>query len=199
MNYNHFKIHNVISDGKITSNFYYEKLLIQLEKISKSNDRLADNYSINSVQLDKHLSFDLLTDSNDKIISFSGVFNGGRYPEGVYRVLNRTWVSPEYRVKHGKFKFLTSKFILNQQLEVLEKKLKLVFVSRERPTGANFLKKWRQTRSDSDLWKLSEDFVQVVPDIEKKSCYQFICNREFEKSDWKPKHLSLVEWQKLPD
>ena len=199
MNHNHFQIHNVISDGIVTSEKYFDKLVSLLNQISKSDDRLAANYSIESVQLDKHLSFDLLADPEDKIISFAGVFSGGRYPEGVYRVLNRTWVAPEHRVDHGKFKYLTSKFILNQQLQVLEKRLKLVFVSRERPTGGLFLEKWRRSRTDSDLWTVSEDLVQVVPDVEKKSCYQFICSRQFGKSHWHPKRISLDEWRKLPE
>ena len=35
-----------------------------------------------------------------ELIGFSGVYNGGRFPKGVWRVFDRTWTSPRFRV-HG--------------------------------------------------------------------------------------------------
>ena len=136
-----FKVINVIDNGKTVSEWItpLEKLL---EKISSGADRLAKNYSLQNMNLQDHLSFDILVNEKNEIISFAGVYNGGRFPEGVYRVLNRTWVHEDYRVQHGAFAYLTSKYILPVQCERLRAKLKLVFVSRERLTGRRFLLKW---------------------------------------------------------
>lgn len=191
-----FKVINVIDNGKIVSEWItpLENLLL---KISSSHDRLAQNYSLENMKLQEHLSFDILVNEKNEIISFAGVYSGGRYPEGVYRVLNRTWVHEDYRVSHGAFLYLTSKYILPLQLERLKAKLKLVFVSRERLTGRRFLLKWAQHQLEPELWKVSNDLVQVVPNIEKKSCYQYVCCYSFASSDWSPKALSPELWQKL--
>lgn len=191
-----FKVINVIDNGKTVSEWItpLEKLL---EKISSGADRLAKNYSLQNMNLQDHLSFDILVNEKNEIISFAGVYNGGRFPEGVYRVLNRTWVHEDYRVQHGAFAYLTSKYILPVQCERLRAKLKLVFVSRERLTGRRFLLKWARHQPVSDNWKVSETFVQVVPNIEKKSCYQYICVRKFSSVFWDPKTISEELWQKL--
>lgn len=191
-----FKVINVIDNGKIVSEWItpLEKLLL---KISSSSDRLAQNYNLENMRLQEHLSFDVLVNEKNEIISFAGVYSGGRYPEGVYRVLNRTWVHEDYRVSHGAFLYLTSKYILPMQLERLKSKLKLVFVSRERLTGRRFLLKWAQHQPQPELWKVSEAFVQVVPNIEKKSCYQYICSQSFSEVVWNPQTLPLASWEKL--
>jgi hypothetical protein len=191
-----FKVINVVDNGKIVSDWItpLEKLLNQ---ISVGTDRLAKNYSLENIKLHEHLSFDILVNEKNEIISFAGVYNGGRYPEGVYRILNRTWVHEQYRVSHGAFAYLTSKYILPEQLERLHDKLKLVFVSRERLSGKGFLLKWAQHQPHSEQWKVSEGLVQVVPHIEKQSCYQYICMKEFLPTSWNPKIISADEWRKL--
>ena len=193
-----FKVINVIDNGKIVSEWItpLEKLL---QKISSGSDRLAQNYSLENMKLSEHLSFDLLVNDENQIISFAGVYNGGRYPEGVYRVLNRTWVREDYRVSHGAFAYLTSKYILPVQLQRLASKLKMVFVSRERLTGRRFLLKWAQHQPKADLWSVSENFVQVVPNVEKKSCYQYICSFSFVETNWNPKTLKPQQWLELAD
>jgi hypothetical protein len=191
-----FSVINIINNGQVVSEWItpLEKLL---QKISSGEDRLAQNYSLQNMKLAEHLSFDILLNEKNEIISFAGVYNGGRYPEGVYRVLNRTWVHEDYRVSHGAFLYLTSKCILPVQLERLKSELKLVFVSRERLTGRRFLHKWVQHQEQPELWKVSEDLVQVVPNVEKKSCYQYICVRSFAPVEWVAKSVTPDLWQKL--
>ena len=191
-----YKVINVIDEGKVVSEWIVP-LETLLHKISKSSDRLALNYSLENMSLKEHLSFDILLNQVNEIISFAGVYNGGRYPEGVYRILNRTWVREDYRVKHGAFAYLTSKYILPAQFERLKNKLKVVFVSRERLTGRRFLLKWVQHQPDFSVWTVSDQFVQVVPGIEKKSCYQYICSRAFADADWKPNKISSSQWERL--
>lgn len=193
-----FRVVNVISDGQIVSE-WYSKLETLLAKISSSSDRLAANYDLNRMDLSGHLSFDVLVNSNDSIVSFAGVYNGNRYPEGIYRVLNRTWVAEELRVKHGAFPMITSKLILPQQLERFRDRMKVIFVSRQRLSGRLFLEHWRQRQSCSEDWKVSSTLVQIVPDVEKKSCYQFICSRHLQDAHWEPKRISKNDWHSLPE
>ena len=51
--------------------------------------------------VERRLIFTVGRDRDSKeLIGFSGVYNGGRFPEGVWRVFDRTWTSPRFRV-HG--------------------------------------------------------------------------------------------------
>ena len=135
--------------------------------------------------------------ADNEIVSFAGVYNGGRYPEGVYRILNRTWVAESFRVKDGAFPFLSSKYILPVQLENLQSELKIIFVSREKPSGRLFLKRWRENQPDPSDWVLSEKMIQVVPEVYKRSCFQHICYKKFFEVKWTPVHIEEKAWHEL--
>lgn len=193
-----YTVVNILSRGVLDPK-WKQPIEALLEEISNGSDRLAHNYSLKNMDLPGHLSFDVLIDKHNNIISFSGVYNGGRYPEGVYRILNRTWVAKEARVSHGSFKYLTSKYILPAQLKNFSADLKLIFVSRANTAGRLFLKKWQSRQNPEENWQVSENLVQVVPGVHKKSCFQYICSRSFAAVDWNPDTLTESEWNSLSD
>lgn len=190
------KVVNAVSKG-VVADEWKAPLHGLFEKISAQSFAKAINYLPENMDLAGHLSFDLLVDSNNRILSFAGVYNGGRYPEGVYRVLNRTWVSEALRVQHGAFPYLSSRLILPVQLQALAGQLKLIFVSRESLRGRLFLQKWKQNQPDSELWNVSDKLVQVVPGVKNQSCFQFICTRNLVPVNWNPEQITTEEWSKL--
>lgn len=192
-----FKVVNIVLNGKISSPGWMLKLENLLKTIQDGKHRTSENYSLDRMELDKHLTFDLLVNNQDEIISFAGLLNGGRYPDGIYRVLNRTWVAEEYRVNHASFPFLTSRFILSEQIARHRPQLKLIFVSRERLAGRLFLKRWCRQQPRDEEWQLSQKLIQVVPEVEKKSCYQYICFRNLCGVEWTPKSVTPEQWQLL--
>ena len=187
------RVVNAVKNGVFSSE-WQEPLLKLLEGISQSPHRLAGNYHPENMDLAGHLSFDLLVTREGEIVSFAGVYNGGRYPEGVFRILNRTWVADSLRVQHGAFPFLTSGLILPVQLANLADDLKLIFVSREKPAAKHFLRKWRARQAEPAQWQISGKMVQVVPDVDKASCFQYICSRKLKPVEWHPAQISEVEW-----
>lgn len=188
------RVVNAVSNGVISPE-WQNPLFSLLETISRSSHHLAANYRLENMDLAGHLSFDLLVNPGGQIVSFSGVYNGGRYPEGVYRILNRTWVAESERVMHGAFPFLTSKLILPVQLEQLSEKLKLVFVSREKPAAKFFLRKWRLQQPDPERWQISENMMQVVPKVNQASCFQYICFKELRPVNWQPVQITELQWE----
>jgi hypothetical protein len=191
-----YQVENAVSNG-VVSEKWRQPLDTLLREIAAGSHRLASNYHPDHIDLAGHRSFDLLLDRSGRIVSFCGVYNGGRYPEGVYRILNRTWVADSLRVGHGVFPFLTSKYILPVQIENLRDELKLIFVSREEPSGKFFLRKWRERQSEPQHWQVSENMIQVVPGVSKASCYQYICSRRFQPVNWNPQQIDEAQWAAL--
>ena len=198
MNDRNWRVVNAFTNG-VACDEWAPKLQQLLLKISSGPDRLAKNYTLENMYLPGHLSFDLLVNENDEILSFCGVYNGGRYPEGIYRVLNRTWLSNDLRISHGAFPFLTSTYILPFQLKKCAADLKLIFLSRENRSGRLFLKKWQAHQPASENWSVSDKMIQVVPGVEKKSCFQFICQRSFSPVTWNSKTIDEKDWLRLKD
>ncbi len=191
------RIVNVVTRGQISSE-WSEPLEILFDRISRSKDRLAENYKLKNVDLSGHLTFDLLVDDNEKIISFAGIYNGGRYPEGVYRILNRTWTCESHRVSHGAFPFLASKLILPNQLLRHAADLKLIFLSRQEAKGRLFLKRWVRHQTDAQSWEISNSFVQVAPESMKKSAFHHICFQKLKPIEWSPLNVDESVWKSLP-
>lgn len=178
-----------------------DRFLAGIEEIQNLDDPKAANYLPENFGFEKHLRIDLLMgyDENQDahLMGFCGVFNGGRFPEGVYRILNRAYVFPNFR--SPKFAALLSQYVLPKQIEEEKEKLKFIFVSREKPWGKNFLADWVTHFAPDSEWKVSEKMYQVVPKGWRKGCFQYIAYREFEPSLWKPEKIDEKTWARLED
>jgi hypothetical protein len=144
-------------------------------EIQKSNDPKKRNYLIARLDLHRHLTFDLLVEGTS-IVSFCGIYSGGRYPEGTYRVLNRCFVNPLYRTRTlGSFANLNSQFLLKEQLNEFKNNIELPFISREGRMGFNFLCFWAKKCAPTPGWIVSDTMVHVVPESFDSPAYQHIC------------------------
>ncbi|MBC85728.1 MAG: hypothetical protein CL677_01005 [Bdellovibrionaceae bacterium] len=189
------RVVNIVHKGEITHTGFYDQLLTLCEAIQKE-DKKGINYSPDSLRLVEHLSFDLLLDEDERILSFCGLFNGGRYPPGVYRALNRTWFHPSVR-NSGPFSFLASNYILPQQLEQCGTEISTLFISREGRFGHHFLEFWKRHQADHTNWTLSSGFVHVAPEGSTQSCYQRILKKQIRPPAWLPESIDLDTWQAL--
>lgn len=130
-----------------------------------------ENYT-QSLHIEKHLIFTMGLDmESHELIGFSGVYNGGRYPEGVYRIFNRTFTNSKYRV-YGKVPAFHSTCIFPHHFHYLKTHAKVLFFSRE-----GFAKKsiQRICKSLKDItktdWIQPKGFYKVAPG-KRKANYQ---------------------------
>ena len=180
---------------------YLAKLEIDIESQKEGFGRLYSNYKIQKLDLESHLCFDLLLDSDSgEIVGGAGVFNGGRYPDGVYRVLNRSFIMPKFRTK-GLFPLLNTRHLLVKQLKDYRQDIKLAFVSRQGRNGAGFLtwwtKKFGALNESAPKWTVEHDFVHVAPGSNRQSGFHNIAWASFEQVDWSPKKIGLDQWLSL--
>lgn len=153
---------------------WISRFLKKAYEISKSDDPKAQNYSEKNLDLLNHLSFDLLA-IDDNIIAFCGIYNGHRFPTGVFRILNRCYVAPDHRVKKlGNFSQLNSQKLLPIQLQEFQQEIKLGFASREGINGHLFLEKWSSLQKNLH-WTVSDHLYHVAPQSNKSTAFQHIC------------------------
>lgn len=178
------------------------KYLYQLEEFSKnSNDLYKENYFIKNLQAEKHLALDCLVDSHDKIFALSGVFNGGRYPQGVYRVLNRLWARKDLRT--GQWSPFLTKSFLKDHLFEFNDIFRIVFVSIQGEKGKRFLNNYWKSKEAPKWgqgWKFYPKIVKVAP-CNKKSCHQYVIFNQRDKGDlvWPTCGITKQEYDKLLD
>jgi hypothetical protein len=174
-----------------------------LAGIAEGDDRRKINYSGKRLDLENHLAFDLLLDAaSEEVLAFCGVYNGGRYPKGVFRVLNRVYVHPKFRNPKGLFEALGKQTLLSQTLLPFHlwkysDEIKTAFVSREAPLGRHFLKRWLLNNAPDQNWQMKNDLVHVAPGGKDQSCFQFVVYRQFEGEEWAPPTIGESDWKNL--
>lgn len=157
---------------------------------------LVENYSPKNLDIENHLIFSCLKYEHS-IIAFCGIYNGSRYPEGVYRILNRSFIIPQKRTL-GIYDCFLSKHIVHEQLRLTQHLLGTLFISRPGRSSKTFLEFWKANCAPRHLeWSISERFVHVAPRGEKRDCYQYICSADLRQTSWAPRTLSEQEWLQL--
>ncbi|MFN8792572.1 MAG: hypothetical protein ACK5Y2_14045 [Bdellovibrionales bacterium] len=188
-------IESVVSDGAVNTEAL-DRLLRDLDNL-RCRASLKPNYSLEGLEIQKALGFDVLRRDSGEFIAMSGVLNGGRYPDGIYRVLNRAYFNPKYRTSHFSTSAWASKYILPWQIEKYREKFKLIFVSRERPSGRRFLKYWVQNLAPDRSWLVSNRMVHVAPKGQGQGCFQYIAYKEYSPVTWAFNSISEQEWRLL--
>lgn len=174
--------------------YWLSCFLKKAHEISKSDDPKAQNYTEKNLDLFNHLSFDLLTLENT-IIAFCGVYNGNRFPTGVFRILNRCYVHTDHRSKKlGTFSQLNSQLLLPLQLQEFQDQIKLGFASREGINGRLFLEKWSALQLNRK-WSTSDHLYHVAPQSDESTAFQYICYHGDSSYLDKMNYTSISEWK----
>lgn len=177
---------------------WQRRIAQELDVLGDQMGRKNRNYSPDKLDIEGHIAFHALVDENDHLIAFSGVYNGGRFPEGVYRILNRSFVHPQFRREDGRFEYLSSRHLVPHQLEKLGDEVKLPFVSREGRWGGSFLEDWCERYSPKGWgnWEVPTEFYNVMghSDVDHNG-FQKVALPSRAKNLWEPEKLTLEEWQ----
>lgn len=188
-------IESVVTDGKINGESF-ERLMRDLSGL-RCRDSLRPNYTAEGLEIEKTLSFDVLRRETGEFIAMSGVLNGGRYPDGVYRVLNRVYFNPKYRSTSFTSSSWASRYILPWQIRKYREKFRLIFVSRERPSGRHFLNYWVRNLAPDRDWVVSDRLVHVAPRGQNQRCFQYIAYKEYAPVSWNYNSVDEQEWRLL--
>jgi hypothetical protein len=196
LDYSELKLIHVASQGQlICEQHYVDMIQHECQKILASGHRLAANYSWDNLQVREHQNFDMLL-HGDEIVTWCGLYNGLRYPAGVFRIMNRLYLNPLYR--QALYPAYARDMIYPYQLAQNVDKIKVLFLSRDDIKGKFHLKRWVKYHCGEPGWRVSKNMVQVS-DCRKRSCYQYIAFKTREPVDWFPDTVTEAQWLELPE
>lgn len=187
----------IVDNGRIVCEPHWLKRVeAEAQKMSESGHKFAANYCPKRLQLESHLSFDALV-LGDEIVTWAGLYNGGRFPPGVFRIMNRLYMNPKFRSPTCAYRPYARIKILPFQMEHYKDQIKRLILSREGSNAPYFLRRWVKYNAPDDGWQISEQMVQVAP-AEKRSCFQFIAYKDYADVDWTPRAVTPSQWESLP-
>lgn len=171
---NQYSVVPVIRDGVIVDNI---AAFVLAQIIKAINDPNAINYmDENRLHLNGHRCFDLLVDANGDVVCFSGMYHRDSWPEGFYRISNRTYVDPTFRT--STYNFFNPTFIGPAQIAETPD-CKLAMISRENPKGKYYFRALQRRVPFYTDWTISDKMMQVFP-TEEKSSYQYVIYKSYD-------------------
>lgn len=189
---------SIVSKGKLVCDSdWLDRIKYECQEIiTRAQDKFFQNYTYESLDIFNHQSFDLLL-INNSLAGWGGLYNGGRYPRGVFRIMNRLYLRPEFRSTSFYVPYFR-KIVYPQQLQENIDEIKLLFLSRNDLKGRYHVNRWAKHGAAEEGWRVSKNMVQVAH-CEKKGCYQYIAYKKFHEVEWNPKQITEKEWLGLPD
>lgn len=188
----------IVRRGKVINKSALKLLEDALNSYGPAFGRKWRNYLTDALDLTGHLAYDICIDRRTRgVICGCGVYSGNRYPQGVFRVMNRSFVMPDFRQK-GPYELLSTRLLLGKQLDELKDEISACFVSREGPFGHYFLKRWSKQYSSyypgEESWQVPPQFFKVVPKGRSASAYQSIAFRGPLFQIWQPEEVDRDRW-----
>jgi hypothetical protein len=189
-------VKNVITDGQVADDVLYDQLLSLIRDIQLSDDHLKINYAVDRLDLHGHKSFDVLLADNGDIICFSGLYHRDAWPNGFYRISNRTYVVPKYRTTS--YNFLNPSFIGPSQIARHSTDIKMAFISRELPKSRFYFKKLQKIVPYYYDWKISNNMVQLFNSNQSTS-FQYIIHNGSVNDIGQFNSITEDQWKSLKD
>lgn len=199
---NDFQIINVSNNGILNENFIDKFYQFCFDNITEDTTKLFDNYTPKNLDLENHLTFDCLVDKDNTIIGFCGVYNGGRYAEGTYRIGNRMFKNQNYRVN---FPILSlTRFLIAEQIERIHNHVDIVFISMHEDNKQKIFHKFlshininKIVMQNFNNWTIEDNYFHVAPNGNNQNCYQQIVWSSKTNSKIKIPMITLDEYNRL--
>lgn len=172
----------------------------------EENNWLRYNYTKENLILEEHSGYGVVFQtSTGKPMVMGGVFNDGRYPSNVAKMINRLYTFPEFRMKPSD---MTDGFRVTCSLiDALEKvnnyNIYLITMQNRKRGGKLWWDTWRyhMNLASYEKWIYREGYIQTCPWNVQKCWQNFVYHETrtglFDK--WDPKIISDAEWQLLPE
>lgn len=172
----------------------------------REDNWLRHNYTSDSLILEQHTGYGVVYQtSTNKPMVMGGVFNDGRYPNNVAKMINRLYTFPDYRMK---FVDMTDGFrvtcsLINKLIEINNYDCYLITMQ-NRPRGG---KRWwdiwlnHMSIASNNQWTTGLGYIQTCPHNVQK-CWQNFVYKELTPgvfTKWNPKIISDNEWEHLPE
>jgi len=189
---------------------YYETCS-EFEEIRKlclqDNNWLSYNYTKENLIVEDHNGYAVAfqKDTNEPII-MAGVYNNGRYPKNIARMVNRLYTFPKFRTNRSNiidgFK-LAHNNIIFPLMEVNDFDCYFITMQNRPKSSKGWWEIWKKAMQDSsnNYWTETTGYIQTCGwDVQK--CWQNFIYKDIKSGtfkNWNPCVITDKEWLSMPE
>jgi hypothetical protein len=200
---NRYDLNNIQIEIYHETNSEFEKVR---ELCLEEDNWLRNNYTKENLVIEDHNGYGVVYQtSTGKPMVMGGVFNDGRYPSNVAKMVNRLYTFPEFRMKPTD---MTDGFRVTCSLiDALEKVNNYdiyLITMQNRPGGG---KRWwdvwckHMGIASNKKWTLGAGYIKTCPHDVQKCWQNFVyCETQIGSyATWSPKTITHTEWMAMPE
>lgn len=167
---------------------------------------LRQNYTKENLILEQHTGYGVVYQtSTGKPMVMGGVFNDGRFPSNVAKMINRLYTFPEFRMKHTDMTdgFRVTCSLIDKLIEINDYDLYLITMQNRNRGGKRWWDTWvhHMDIASNSQWKLGTNYIQTCPANVQK-CWQnyvYLEMKEGTFESWNPNIIGDNEWCSLEE
>jgi hypothetical protein len=185
------------------SNLEFEKVR---ELCLEEDNWLRYNYTKENLVVEQHTGYGVVYQtSTGKPMVMGGVFNDGRYPKNVAKMINRLYTFPDFRMKHTDMTdgFRVTCSLIDKLISINNYDLYLITMQNRNRGGKRWWDTWvkHMDIASKGKWTLGYGYLQTCPWPVQK-CWQNFVYLEttpgsFQK--WNPNTITDQEWSQLEE
>ena len=167
---------------------------------------LKQNYTKENLIIEQHTGYGVVFQtSTGKPMVMGGVFNDGRYPKNVAKMINRLYTFPDFRMK---FTDMTDGFrvtcsLIDKLIEINNYDLYLITMQNRHRGGKRWWDTWvrHMDIASNSKWTLGSGYIKTC-NANVQKCWQNYVYLETKVNafdDWNPNIIDDQVWQSLEE
>jgi hypothetical protein len=188
----------------------YNSATPEFEKIRsmclKEHNWLRQNYTPENLIIEQHQGYGVVYQkSTNKPMVMGGVFNDGRYPSNVAKMINRLYTFPDFRMKHTDMTdgFRVTCKLIDKLLTINDYQIYLITMQNRNKVGKRWWHTWvnHMEKASNITWQSRDGYIQTCPWPVQKCWQNFVY---FETTPglfdrWNPSIISDEKWCSLTE
>jgi len=166
---------------------------------------LKHNYIKENLKIEEHSGYGVIfqTSTGEPMV-MGGVFNDGRYPSNVAKMINRLYTFPKFRMTHTDMTdgFRVTCKLIDELVDINDFECYLITMQNRanRPSKA-WWTTWvkHMELASNNSWTLGNGYIQTCPHNVQK-CWQNFVYRDITSNafnNWKPEIITHDQWASL--
>jgi hypothetical protein len=197
-------------DLKDTHIVVYYQSNNEFEQVRKQcleeNNWLRHNYTQDNLRIEDHHGYGVVYQvSTGKPMVMGGVFNDGRYPSTVAKMINRLYTFPEFRMTHTDMTdgFRVTCSLIDRLIADNSFECYLITMQNRPRGGKRWWDIWKQHMdiASDNKWQHGLGYIQTCPWPVQKCWQNFVYRNISEHAfeNWNPTIINDQEWNMLPE
>ena len=186
----------------------YHKSCDEFEQVRNiclsENNWLRHNYTVENLILEQHSGYGVVYQtSTGKPMVMGGVFNDGRYPNNIAKMVNRLYTFPDFRMKLTDMSdgFRVTCSLIDKLISINNYECYLITMQNRPRLGKRWWDTWVKYMSiaSNDMWYTGSGYIQTCNHNVQKCWQNYVYTNDEAFKLWNPNLITHTEWESLPE